>query len=188
MSTRPWIRVVDESEATGQLKEIYKEIKKQRGKVSNIMKVHSLNPRAMKAHMDLYLSLMFGEFGLSREECELIATVISTVNGCDYCQNHHAEALNRYWKDHRRIRQLIQDFHAATLPEKAHKMLGYVVKLTKTPSAITQDDIDILRKCGFSDENILSLNLITSYFNFVNRIASGLGVEFTSDEVRGYKY
>jgi len=45
-----------------------------------------------------------------------------------------------------------------------------------------------LRQAGFSDEDILSINLIVSYFNFVNRIALGLGVEFSEAEVRGYNY
>ncbi|HKK03778.1 MAG TPA: peroxidase-related enzyme, partial [Gammaproteobacteria bacterium] len=43
------------------------------------------------------------------------------------------------------------------------------------------------RKSGFSDEDILLANLIISYFNFVNRIALGLGVEHSEEEVQGYK-
>lgn len=40
-----------------------------------------------------------------------------------------------------------------------------------------------------ADEDILDINLIiASYFNFVNRIADGLGVEFTLEEVQGYRY
>ncbi|KPL03002.1 MAG: peroxidase [candidate division Zixibacteria bacterium SM1_73] len=183
-----WIRTVDEPEATGKLEEIYEEIKKQRGKISNIMRVHSLNPKATKAHMDLYLTVMFEESRLSREECELIATVVSSVNSCDYCVTHHAEALNHYWKNQRRVQQLIQNFQGVDLPEKTRQMLEYAVKLTKTPSAVSQNDVHVLRQFGYSDEDILSINLIISYFNFVNRIASGLGVEFTPDEVRGYKY
>jgi len=65
-------------------------------------------------------------------------------------------------------------------------MLDYVVKLTKAPDKITQADIESLHQCGFTDESILDMNLIVSYFNFVNRIALGLGVEFTPEEVRGY--
>jgi len=41
---------------------------------------------------------------------------------------------------------------------------------------------------GLTDEEILSVNLVTSYFNFVNRIALGLGVEFSEEEIKGYKY
>lgn len=67
-------------------------------------------------------------------------------------------------------------------------MLEYAYKLTKTPDKITREDIEILRKSDFSDKDILDINLITSYFNFVNRIASGLGVNFTSKELQGYKF
>lgn len=33
-----------------------------------------------------------------------------------------------------------------------------------------------------------NINLITSYFNFVNRIALEFGVEFNEEEAKGYKY
>jgi len=183
-----WIKVVEEKDAGNELKEIYREVKTKRGKLSNIMKVHSLNPEAMKAHMNLYLAIMFGKSGLKREECELIATIVSEMNGCEYCKNHHSEALNHYWKDQMRLQKLLQDFRSANLPERAIKMLEYVVKLTRTPSEVNPEDINLLRNSGFSDEDILNINLITSYFNFANRIASGLGVEFSPEEVRGYKY
>jgi len=39
-----------------------------------------------------------------------------------------------------------------------------------------------------ADEDILTVNLIASYFNFVNRIALGLGVAFATNEVEGYEY
>lgn len=183
-----WISVIDESEATGKLKEIYDEMGKKRGKISNIMKIHSLNPDAMKKHMDLYLTLMFGSSELSREKRELIGVVVSSANRCEYCISHHSEALNHYWKNSERVRRLVHNFQSVDLTEKKRKMLEYVTKLTKTPFEIEQDDIDVLRSSGFSDEDILNINLITCYFNFVNRIALGLGVEFSSDEITGYKY
>ena len=182
-----WIKIIDDKEATGRLKKIYQKIKAERGKIPNIMKVHSLNPKAMKAHLDLYLSLMFSESGLTREECEMLATVVSAANSCEYCINHHGEALNHYWKDKEKLQKLIKDYKSLRLSEKTLRMLGYAVKLTKTPEKVNRKDIDALCESGFSDEDILSINLIISYFNFVNRIAQGLGVEFTPDEMRGYK-
>ena len=184
----PWISVIDEGEATGKLKEIYEELKEKRGKVGNILKVHSLNPQAMKDHADLYVTLMFGKSRLKREERELIAVAVSITNRCEYCINHHAEALNNYWKDNERVKKLIQDYKTLNLPERIIKMFEYAIKLTKTPHTLDQKDINNLRESGFSDEEILNINLITSYFNFVNRIALGLGVESTLEEIGGYKY
>lgn len=182
-----WIRVIEKAEADGKLREVYEEIERNRGKIANIMKVHSLNPQAMKKHLELYIHLMFGKSDLSREERELIAVVVSSINGCEYCLTHHAEALNHYWKDDKRIEELKRDFTTMKFSDKIQQMLEYAVKLTKTPSAINPSDIENLRRCGFNDEDILNINLITSYFNFVNRIALGLGVEFTPEESEGYK-
>ncbi len=168
------------------MKKVYHELKEKRGKIANIMKIHSLNPFAMKAHIDIYLTLMFGESGLTREEREMIAVAVSSANGCKYCINHHAEALNNYWKDDEKLEDFIEK-RRLELPERNIKMIEYAVKLTENPGEMNKGDIDVLRKCDFSDRDILDINMIASYFNFVNRIALGLGVEFTPEEIKGYK-
>ncbi len=183
-----WIEIVDEAEAVSPLAEAYRALKGQRGKVADIMKVHSLNPEAMTRHMDLYLTLMFGAPGLKRELRELIAVVVSATNGCDYCVRHHAEALNHYWQDREKIGRVIHDFEAAGLAEEAVVALEYAVKLTRGPETVNESDIATLRRAEYSDADILNLNLITSYFNFVNRIALGLGLETSAEEVGGYRY
>jgi alkylhydroperoxidase family enzyme len=55
-------------------------------------------------------------------------------------------------------------------------MLDYVAKLTTAPARITREDVDRLRRVGFSDQAILQINLIASWFNSINRVADGLGV------------
>lgn len=52
---------------------------------------------------------------------------------------------------------------------------------------MTRSDIDSLRVAGFDEQEILEITLIAAYFNFVNRIALGLGVEFSDEEVNGYR-
>jgi uncharacterized peroxidase-related enzyme len=183
-----WIDVIPEADATGDLRAAYDAIARQRGKLSNIMRVHSLHPEAMQTHMDLYLSLLFSRSPLRRADRELLATVVSAVNGCAYCVHHHAEALHAYWKDRDRVEQVMDDYAAADLPEATRAMLDYAVKLTRTPEATTEADVKVLRAAGYDDRAILDINLITSYFNFVNRIASGLGVAFSEEEMRGYDY
>ncbi|KYK31115.1 MAG: hypothetical protein AYK23_04155 [Candidatus Proteinoplasmatales archaeon SG8-5] len=182
-----WIREIDEEEATEELKAVYDRIKRNRGKVANIMKVHSLNPKSMLAHQDLYLNLMFSRSGLSREEREMMGVLISGLNGCEYCRLHHAEALNHYWKNEAKTNEFMEDFRSIMLGDRGRAMLEYAEKLTKDPESIGKGDVDSLIAAGFNDEDVLNINLIASYFNFVNRIALGLGVEYTAEETRGYK-
>ena len=66
-------------------------------------------------------------------------------------------------------------------------MLEYAEKLTKAPENVSEEDIAKLKKY-FDDRSILDIALIVAYFNFVNRIALGLGVEVTDEERQGYKY
>ena len=184
----PHIKTVEPNEAPGELKDIYLKVVGERGKLSNILKIHSLLPKTMIAHLDFYMSIMFDKEGIRRADAELIAIVVSAVNKCDYCVNHHAEALKFYWKDEEKVRQAAEDFRKLDLTEKQNAMLEFAEKLTLYPGKMKEDDVKGLRENGFSDEEILSITLITNYFNFVNRVANGLGVDFSEEEIQGYKY
>ncbi len=56
-------------------------------------------------------------------------------------------------------------------------MLRYVEKLTRTPAKTTKEDVALLGRAGFSDEDVLHIAEVTAYYAYVNRIADGLGVE-----------
>jgi alkylhydroperoxidase family enzyme len=52
--------------------------------------------------------------------------------------------------------------------------------LTLTPREIRREHLDPLRKAGLDDRGILEAVEVTAYFNFVNRLADGLGVSLES--------
>jgi uncharacterized peroxidase-related enzyme len=56
-------------------------------------------------------------------------------------------------------------------------MLAYAEKLTLRPSELVATDLDPLREQGLTDRDIVDLNQVVAYFNYVNRIAHGLGVD-----------
>lgn len=181
-----WIEKIEVSEAEGKLAEMYAQLVKKRGKISNILMVHSLNPAAMDNHLDLYMTLMFGRSGLSRMEREAIAVVVSANNECDYCVNHHAEALRHYIADEDTLNMLMTADGLETLEPRLSNIVRHAEKLTTAPGAMTESDLGELRAEGLSDKDILDLTMIVGYFNFVNRIAMGLGVEFSEEEMSGY--
>lgn len=182
-----WIDEIEIDDADGKLADMYAELIEKRGKVSNILKVHSLNADAMGDHLDLYMTLMFGKSGLSRAEREAIAVVVSAGNDCAYCVNHHAEALRRYIKDNDILSILMSADGLETLEPRLSIIVRQADKLTSTPGAMTESDLFELRDVGLSDRDILDLTLITAYFNFVNRIALGLGVSYSAEELSGYR-
>lgn len=79
-----WIRMIDEADATGELKAAYAEVSAARGRVANILKVHGVSPATVTSHLELYRRLMFGPSELSRREREAIAVAVSAANACHY--------------------------------------------------------------------------------------------------------
>ncbi len=181
-----WIKEVSVDDADEKLGRIYAQLLEKRGKVANILQVHSLNPDAMQNHLDLYMTLMFGKSGLSRAEREAIAVVVSASNECSYCVHHHLEALKRYVQDEETLQTLSQAQNLDALEPRLGNIVMHAEKLTSVPGAMTESDLHDLRAVDLTDRDILDLTLIVGYFNFVNRIAVGLGVSFSSDELTGY--
>jgi len=128
--------------------------------------VHSLNVPALNAHLGLYRTLMFGPSALTRAEREMIAVAVSAANACGYCVAHHQHALRTEGGD-----------------ERGRALVAYALKLTRTPASVTEHDVQTLRTAGVPDAGVHDAAAVTAYYNFVNRLALGLGVELEPEIV-----
>lgn len=80
-----WIETVDDGSWDGELALLRdRVVDPQTGRVDHIMAVHSLNPRSLAAHDELYRSAMRGTATLRRIDREMIALVVSRINECHY--------------------------------------------------------------------------------------------------------
>lgn len=75
------------------------------------------------------------------------------------------------------MRHIKTDYREADLDGKTRALLDYAAKLTATPSEVTLEDVDLLRKKGWSDSAVHDAAQVIGYFNYINRIADGLGVD-----------
>jgi uncharacterized peroxidase-related enzyme len=88
----------------------------------------------------------------------------------------HSEFLQRVTLDQELAAALRRDYTQANLNEQDRAMLDYAAKLTHEAWKTTPEDLDRLRAVGFDDRGILQINLLASWFNYINRVADGLGV------------
>jgi uncharacterized peroxidase-related enzyme len=88
-----YIHTIPESEATGQLQTLYRQLANPDGSVDEAYKALSLNPALLAADAMLYRETMYEHSALSRSERELLAVAVSRVNGCERCVRHHAARL-----------------------------------------------------------------------------------------------
>jgi alkylhydroperoxidase family enzyme len=80
----PHIRLIEPDDADGMLAEEYAAAVERAGKVYNIVKSMSLRPAVLRRSMEMYKAIMFGPSALTRQERELLATVVSAANECYY--------------------------------------------------------------------------------------------------------
>ena len=79
-----WIDTINERDADGSLKDQYEKLKDSRSGVDNILKIHSLNPESLDAHVQLYKTIMYGKSPIRRVNREMIAVLVSSINQCHY--------------------------------------------------------------------------------------------------------
>lgn len=186
----PYIDIIGYDRAEGQLKEMYDDLIQSRGKLAHVHTAQSLNPDTIVPSMELYMNIMYKNSPLSRAQREMIGTVVSSANECAYCVAHHSIALNHFWKDDARIAALLEDIYEADLPETDLLLCEFAYQLTKEPgnAAGHESMIRELKEMGVSDRAILDANLVVAYFNFVNRIVMGTGIEEEADGPGGYAF
>ena len=72
---------------------------------------------------------------------------------------------------------MIFDYRNADLSNTDRSLCDYALKLTLTPGDVDRDDVETLRRSGLSDEAVTIATQVIGYFNYINRIADGLGVD-----------
>ena len=75
------------------------------------------------------------------------------------------------------MNQIKDDFQGARLTPADRQMLEYARKLTMEPASACAAELEQLRAVGFDDEGILEIVHVTAYFNYINRVADGLGID-----------
>ncbi len=73
--------------------------------------------------------------------------------------------------------QLKSNYREADLPEREMAMLEFAELLTVAPANVVEDDISRLRDLGWTDEDVVDIVHQTALFNYMTRVADGLGIE-----------
>lgn len=93
----------------------------------------------------------------------------------------HAADLRSEGMDAQQVKDVCEDWRNAALSPREAALCFFAAKLTKTPGAMTRDDHAPLRAEGLDDSAIHDLVQVCAYFNYINRVADGLGVALESD-------
>lgn len=180
------MKTIDYSDADANLKRMYDRVKGPDNNVDNVLKIHSLRPHTLTGHMTLYKSVLHNSNNsLPKWYLEAIGVYVSYLNKCNYCVEHHFEGFARLLDDTKKATQFLDavqnDTLASFFDAKYFGGIIYARLLTVEHTKITKATIDDLIALGFSEGEVLEINQLASYFNYVNRMVVGLGVNTEGD-------
>jgi len=180
------ITTIPYKEAKGTLLKLYNRIKGPNDHIDHILTIHSLRPHSLQGHMTLYKNVLHHK-GNSLEKwyLEALGIFVSKLNECEYCYTHHSVGLRKLLEGNDRVDKIIDALLGDDLMEvfTARELEGfkYANKITFDLNKVESSDIEALRYMGYTDGEILEINQVVSYFNYVNRTVVGLGVDLEKD-------
>jgi len=146
------------------------------GLVPKIFRAQTLRPDVIEAEADVVRKMLMPEDILSHVQKECIFLVGSAANLNTYCVAAHCEMLRRMGVSMEESDQIAADHHQAELSEADKRLLDFALKLTARPSEFDGEDIELLRRQGLSEEQIIEAVAATGLNNFFNTLQMGLGI------------
>ncbi|HMG92768.1 MAG TPA: peroxidase-related enzyme [Chryseolinea sp.] len=136
----------------------------------------ALRPETAKHLNELAEVLLRSDNSLTRGERELIATFVSSLNDCFFCQNAHGGLAQHYLQcDMPYIDQVKSDFQSTNLSPKLKALLSIAGSVQKGGKHVTPEQIERARDVGATDLEIHDTVLIAAAFCMFNRYVDGLG-------------
>lgn len=143
----------------------------------------AFRPETAKPLNDLVEVLLCGPSTLTPGERELIATYVSYLNECHFCQSiHGAIAAAHLDGDEALVKQVKADFRYANVSEKLKTLLVIAGKVQRGGKNVTAEDVADARTVGATDLEIHDTVLIAAAFCMFNRYVDGLGTTQPHDE------
>jgi len=143
----------------------------------------AFRPETAQPLNELVEVLMRGPSTLTPGERELIATYVSSLNDCYYCQTiHGAIAAAHLQGDEDLVRRVNADFQHSDISDKLKALLIIAGKVQRGGKNVTADDVAYARSFGATDIEIHDTVLIAAAFCMYNRYVDGLATTQPRDE------
>ncbi|MHB1920775.1 MAG: carboxymuconolactone decarboxylase family protein [Chitinophagaceae bacterium] len=142
----------------------------------------AFSPKTAEPLGALAEALLRNNEGLTQTDRELIATFVSYLNDCFYCQHSHGEIACYYLQgDRDLVDQVKKDYRSAPISEKLKSLLQIAEKVQIGGKHVSREDIDQATRQGASEREIHDTVLIAAAFCMFNRYVDGLAANTPTD-------
>jgi uncharacterized peroxidase-related enzyme len=134
----------------------------------------AFRPETAKPMRELAHILLHEPNSLASGERELIATYVSSLNDCYFCQSSHGAAAACHLGNSATVKQVHIDFEKAPITDKLKRLLVIAGQVQSGGKNVTSAAIADARKEGATDKEIHDTVLIAAAFCMYNRYVDGL--------------
>ena len=144
----------------------------------------ALRPETTNPLNEFVEVLMRAENSLSRGERELIATHVSYLNDCFFCQNAHGGLAQHYFGcGLEQMDKMKMNPEATPISDKMKALLAIAASVQKGGKHVTSEQVEKAKSLGATDIEIHDTVLIAAAFRMFNRYVDGLGTWAPQDRM-----
>jgi uncharacterized peroxidase-related enzyme len=158
------------------LRERVLAVQEKTGFVPNVFLALAHRPDELRAFMAYHDALMLKESGLTKGEREMIVVATSGANNCLYCVVAHGAILRVIEKKPLLADQLAVNYLKADITERQAAMLDFALTVADDSSSLVDDDYELLREYGFTDEDIWDIGAIAAFFALSTRLSNLISI------------
>ena len=170
---RPYLRKIDLEPENFQPFAVFQE---KMGFIPSFFRAQTLRTDLIESQARALQAVLLTRDVLPRLNKEFIFLVISAANLNTYCVANHCGLLRGMGIPEDQSDQIAFNHREAGLPANEVTLLDFALKLTQRPAEFSEDDIEVLRGHGFSEEQILEAVVLSGFVDFINMLNVGLGV------------
>jgi uncharacterized peroxidase-related enzyme len=159
------------------IQEKAKPILEKTGKLGEIFELLALDEKIYTATDNMVQNYLLKETLLPYSTKERIALLVSLENNCKMCVDVHKNIAKMLGMSEKQVEETLQGVDAIECSDAEKELLKLCLKAaSKENYKTTQEDIDIVKKKGYSELEILEAIAITGYFNYINTLSNVFGL------------
>lgn len=179
MATLPHsgIEYVEENEATGDVAELYDDVRRtmQIPFVPNLIKSLSASPASLKMHWGMYRTFMT-ETSLPISLVSMVLYAVAQSNDCRYCSAMNELSCRTYGLDDETLYAMAKDLDHVS-PDRLRAIIKFAVKAVHTPKEVTSADYEELRSHGMGNDEIIEIIIVAALADFNDILSDSLKVD-----------
>jgi uncharacterized peroxidase-related enzyme len=169
-----FIQPVSEEAAPPAVADMYSADRAAMGFLPGYTQAFSHHPDAYAAWRQLITSVR-GQMDARR--CELVTLAAAKALRSSYCSTAHGKILAERWYDPETVHQMVVDHALAGLDRVDVALMDFATKVATDATAVTADDLEMLRDLGLSERDILDVVLAVAarcfFATVVETLAAG---------------